>query len=837
MSTSKLIGFILSVILLFLSLGMARQLDIIPRPQEVTFKADSCSFTGQSITLEISSADSAAVPAGLKQLRNACRKYWDRELLIRPRHSEKKANFILEINKDSAAIQADFGCSFTSEMQAEGYLLQVAGSQVQLVAQTPAGLFNGLMTLVQLVKSHPAITLPGLLIKDYPDLAWRGVSDDISRGQVSTMENFQAIIRYLAEYKMNIYMPYLEDLVQLEKYPDISAGRGGLSAIEIKALQQYADQYFITIIPIFQTLGHYENILNMPGYRQYADFPGAASLNVLSKKADRFLFNLLEEVIPMFSSNYFHIGCDESWDVGLGATYDAAQELGTAELHARHYQKVYNKVRDMGKEVLMYGDIILRHPEILDLIPKDIIIVDWHYYATDQYPSVKKFKEAGFKVLVSPGIYNWRNPVPNNTRAWINISNLNYEGYRQGALGSITSNWGDYGGPNFREMNYLGYAYGAETAWNPDGADGSTINQRFMQQFWGTQDPVLHSLLLHLDEMPHYTDYKKIWRQPFYEKREHPAEILFKAAQLRQHATQAQQLIAQIRGTLDYNQDKLDYYEFGAQIGNFTGAKLAFARRIAWIREHESGAQLSEKALQELIRTAEALIRDLTRMEKRYVELWRRTNRDANLSRMINLFRHQRAYFAEALVYIKKREFNIPAEIPALWIAAQPYEPEKPISPAYLRTKFNLPDTTGLQKAYLQLIGNSDATLYLNGRETGRVIATKTLSLWVENQRVGAWEVSRKLQPGENYLAVAVQGYKPGRPSAANVYLELNFQGDSTRHILSDTTWQATTEQARGWQIFQDENLHWQPAMHYTEYPWRISRPLFQRGFASRIEF
>jgi len=836
MRVSKQIGFILILMLVFLSAGMARQLDIIPQPQTATYKAEGYLFKDPVVRLGIGSADSLQVTAGLALLEQTLNKYWDRELLITTSDIKIPADIYLQINQDSAVIQAEYGCAFIPVMRTEGYLLKTDSLGVRLVAQTPAGLFNGLMTLVQLVKAHPDAQLPGLLIKDYPDLAWRGVSDDISRGQVSTMENFQAIIRYLAEHKMNIYMPYLEDLVQLQKYPDIGAGRGALSKAEIKALQDYAEQYFITIIPIFQTLGHYENILNMPDYRQYAEFPGAASLNVLSRKTDRFLFDMLEEVIPMFDSRYFHIGCDESWDVGLGATYDAAQELGTAELHARHYQKVYEKVKQMGKEVLMYGDIILRHPEILDLIPKDIIIVDWHYYATDQYPSVAKFKEAGFKVLVSPGIYNWRNPVPNATRAWINISNLNYEGYRQNALGSITSNWGDYGGPNFREMNYLGYAYGAETAWNPDGADGNTINHRFMQQFWGTRDPVLHSLLLHLDEIPHYTDYKRIWRQPFYEKEERPAEILFTAAQLQQHARQARQLLAQMRKKVAYNADKLDYYEFGAQIGKFTGAKLAFARRIAWIREHELGGQLAEAELQELILTAETLIRDLTRMEKRYVELWRRTNRDANLSRMINLFRHQRAYFAEALEYIKQRDFNIPAEIPSFWIAAQPYEADQPIPPAYLRTKFTLPDTTGLKKAYLQLIGNSDATVYLNGRETGRIVATKSLSLWVENQRVGAWEVKDQLQPGENYLAVAVQGYKSKRPSAANVYLELNFQEDSTRYILSDTTWQATTEKVRGWQTFQDDNS-WHPALHYAGYPWRISMPLFERGFASRIEF
>ena len=102
-----------------------------------------------------------------------------------------------------------------------------------------------------------------------------------------------------------------------------------------------------------------------------------------------FLEDLLKEVFEIFPSEYFHMGADESWDVGLGESKKLVEESNIAVVHANHYKKVYEICKKYNKKVMMYGDILLDHPEILSLIPKDIIIVDWHYRADDNYPSTK----------------------------------------------------------------------------------------------------------------------------------------------------------------------------------------------------------------------------------------------------------------------------------------------------------------------------------------------------------------------------------------------------------------------------------------------------------------
>ena len=77
-------------------------------------------------------------------------------------------------------------------------------------------------------------------------------------------------------------------------------------------------------------------------------------------------------------------------------------------------------VKEKGVEMLMWGDRLLKSPEYgsrfaaslvgthpaIDMVPKDIIMCDWHYPLQDDYPSVRLFQEKGFRVL--PATYQYR---------------------------------------------------------------------------------------------------------------------------------------------------------------------------------------------------------------------------------------------------------------------------------------------------------------------------------------------------------------------------------------------------------------------------------------------
>src|SRR5213078_3847253 len=94
----------------------------------------------------------------------------------------------------------------------------------------------GVQTLRQLIRGATSATLPCLDIVDWPDFSWRGISDDISRGQVSTLDDFKDTIHRLSYYKKNLYQPYIEDMFRFAADPHIGADRGAITKSEMAEL-------------------------------------------------------------------------------------------------------------------------------------------------------------------------------------------------------------------------------------------------------------------------------------------------------------------------------------------------------------------------------------------------------------------------------------------------------------------------------------------------------------------------------------------------------------------------------------------------------------------------
>jgi Glycosyl hydrolase family 20, catalytic domain len=132
--------------------------------------------------------------------------------------------------------------------------------------------------------------------------------------------------------------------------------------------------------------------------------------------------DLYDELLDVFEADALHVGMDE---VFIIADKDCPRCAGksTAELFARAVNDAYDHiVRKRGKEMMMWADRLLDGQatgyglweasmngtdKAIDMIPKDIIMCDWHYepeyplQATPKstFPSPKIFTDRGFRVL------------------------------------------------------------------------------------------------------------------------------------------------------------------------------------------------------------------------------------------------------------------------------------------------------------------------------------------------------------------------------------------------------------------------------------------------------
>ena len=88
------------------------------------------------------------------------------------------------------------GATSPATLGEEGYVVFANADQVVVAGNTAAGTFYGLQTLKQLIHGDGAsASIPAVKIIDWPTMRWRGVSDDISRGPVPTVDYIKRQIR------------------------------------------------------------------------------------------------------------------------------------------------------------------------------------------------------------------------------------------------------------------------------------------------------------------------------------------------------------------------------------------------------------------------------------------------------------------------------------------------------------------------------------------------------------------------------------------------------------------------------------------------------------------
>jgi len=726
--------------------------------------------------------------------------------------------------------------SLSARMKEEGYVLDVNKQGVAILGLSSRGLYYGCMTLNQIIKpSGKSLVVPGVKVEDYPLLKMRGVTDDISRGQVSTLENFKKIIRFLSRYKMNVYMPYLEDMFTFKKHPLIGKGRGALSDEEVKELDEYGKKYHVEIIPIFETLGHCENILIKPEYLKYAEMPGATCLNTSDEATYQLLDELLSDLCAAFSSSYFHMAADESWDVGLGASKERVQKLGLAEVHAEHYKRVYDILKKYGKRVIMYGDIILNNPTILDKIPRDIVIMDWHYWGQDHYPSVETFKKTGFPFIVSPAVWNFGQVFPNYLNTFVNIQNIAKDGYNNGGMGLVTSNWGDNGGENLRELLWYGYAWTAECGWSPTTADNLAFNKKFFPDFFGTmrsEPEIIYTILSDVSNQIHFGE---LWRHPFLPLQESQPPLLWRIQSFETRMPLVLKLIEEAAHYVTRNRDHLEYLAFVAREGLWFAKKIKRAEEIKKLTQLPPPAGEKEMVKRKVIEMAAEVVQELKGLKEEFRWLWLLTNREANLHLLMARYDRQIAYWEEKIDHVKNDHLWVDPIIESAWIYhpdAHPGEKNaSQIAHAFFRKTFEL--TGNIKSALLQLLGDTHAKVYVNGTFLGEVYARPTLSLTVENERIKLFDMKPLLTAGKNTIAVEVMNYDMNHSAGVNIYSEITSNG-MVQKVMTDSTWLVSSKEESNWTAKNLDDAKWSKAI--VRPGWTIVRPNFATGRKSWIE-
>jgi len=796
------------------------EIDIIPFPQKVFFNSEYFDIPAK-LNVWINSKE--LIPA-FNKLNKA----------------EIKSKINLVEDKEKANIFFRLNDNFNEENIPEksideSYVLEITENEINISSKTPKGIFYGVISLIQLIETARENRIAGMKIVDWADLQIRGVSDDIARGQVSNLENFKRIIDFLAYHKMNTYMIYIEDVIEISAYPSIGKNRGALTKSEIKEIVNYAKENYIEVIPIFQTLGHYENILTTEEFVDLAEFPGGATLSVTEEKTYTFLENCLKEIFEMFPSEYIHIGADESWDVGLGKSKQIVAESSLAKVHANHYKRVNDICKKYNKKVMMYGDIILNHPKILEELPKDITIVDWHYRPDFFYPSTVTFLKNNYEYIVSPSVWNFLTIFPANFNAVPNIIRLTNDGIQNGAKGMINSNWGDYGAETFKETVYYGYAWSAQCSWNYSSSNINKFNENFCKLFYGSDDYRLIEIYETLNSPNSITTWHELWRHPLLPFKESgwwevKSTPYSKISWIDSRMNKTKEQINEVKKSVSKNKSNLDVLSLKVDLMLYYKLKLETQLYLHAKLKADTAAtldSLEKLQLENMLKNANLFslidenIFQLQNLKEKFNEQWLKYYKPDNLNMITDKFNRLISYFQETKEKLNSRLSS--PEIKSKWIYNKIDEENFSPEAVFIKDVF-IPDSVITAKA--QILADSYAELYVNGNFINRVFARRSGSLLVDYRRIKYSDITKFLQIGNNQIKIVGKSWEKNPKAGVNFISEI-LTASSKIVVVSDKTWK-TKQPAE-----DNSGLKFS-----TELPYKmiVTEPDFSRDRTSWIE-
>lgn len=422
----------------------------------------------------------------------------------------------------------------------EAHHISILPDRIEVAGVSAAGCFLALQTLRQLLALHPE-ALPCAVITDAPAFPLRGLLYDVTRGKVPNVATIKSLVDRLAALKCNQLQQYIEHAFTFAFDPDICDAGHGLTPDEIREVDAYAHERFITLVPAVATMGHMGRILTLPQYRHLAEieptqtweqmsWPQRArgfTLDVLNPESMRLVERIWGDILDAFSSPVVNICGDEPHDLGRGRNAARLDEAGRASAYVRRIAETCRFVESRGRSAQMWSDVLVQHLETLsqarieagfqdarqvgDLpdrkqlgellhplgdLPRDVTVLHWGYDQGARYDMTRRFVEAGFPTVVCPGTTGWKRILNAIGLAERNIVSFARAGLEAGATGLLNTDWGDHGHFNAPGCSAHGVALGAACGWSGAREPGGTdFDRRFARWILAAEDVEVVALL------------------------------------------------------------------------------------------------------------------------------------------------------------------------------------------------------------------------------------------------------------------------------------------------------------------------------------------------------
>ncbi len=241
----------------------------------------------------------------------------------------------------------------------------------------------------------------------------------------------------LAARGINTLVLQVEYNYQFEKYPQLR-DTAALSKQDAKKIVAACKKHNIRIIPQINMLGHqswaghtgkllekFPEFDETPWVKMPEKYVWPNNDNLYCKSycplhpdLHKVTFACIDELCDVFEADAFHAGMDEIFYLGEDKC-PRCSGVDKADLFAGEVTAIRNHLAEKNRELWIWGDRLINGKSTgigfweasynftwraIDMIPKDVVICDWHYERPDQTPVY--FAMYGFRVITCP----WRTP-------------------------------------------------------------------------------------------------------------------------------------------------------------------------------------------------------------------------------------------------------------------------------------------------------------------------------------------------------------------------------------------------------------------------------------------
>jgi hypothetical protein len=241
----------------------------------------------------------------------------------------------------------------------------------------------------------------------------------------------------LAPKKVNTLVLRVDYNYQYKSHPEL-VDKDALTQQQVKKIVDACRKNKIRIVPQINLLGHQSWASSLGKLLQvYPQFDETPHVKIpenyawpnpdnlycksycpLHPDVHKIVFELVDEICDAFGADAFHAGMDEVFYIGDDKC-PRCSGRDKAELFAKEVTKIQAHLASKNRELWIWGDRLIdgkttgigmweaslnNTHRAIDMIPKEVVICDWHYERPDK--TAVYFAMKGFRVITC----SWRKP-------------------------------------------------------------------------------------------------------------------------------------------------------------------------------------------------------------------------------------------------------------------------------------------------------------------------------------------------------------------------------------------------------------------------------------------